>query len=305
MTSERVARITSRIWSHSIMRALTPSKMPASTARGICAANGASATSTRAIVTPWTTPEARVLAPARMLTAVRAIAPVAGMPPKNGTARLARPWPMSSRLGSWGLAPERRSATVAESSDSIAPSAASAIAGRTSSPRRAGSKGSQDGMGSPCGIAPMRGTSRCNAVATPVRTTRATSEGGIVLLIFGQSHIDTSTPAVRAIAAGLAAAAWRATAASWPSGPPSKGTAARPRPLPSWPMKMITPMPAVNPVMTGIGRSAARRPMRARPSPSWIAPAINPAIQTPSSPYWATMPTSTTAIAPVGPVIWS
>ena len=40
------------------------------------------------------------LAPARTLTAVRAIAPVAGMPPNSGAARLARPCPNSSRSGS-------------------------------------------------------------------------------------------------------------------------------------------------------------------------------------------------------------
>ena len=42
----------------------------------------------------------RVRAPDRTLTAVRAIAPVAGIPPKNPEATEARPCPTSSRLGS-------------------------------------------------------------------------------------------------------------------------------------------------------------------------------------------------------------
>ena len=36
-------------------------------------------------------PETGDVAPLRMLVAVRAIAPVAGMPPKSGTTRLASP----------------------------------------------------------------------------------------------------------------------------------------------------------------------------------------------------------------------
>src|SRR2546425_1011211 len=52
-------------------------------------------------------------APARMLVAVRARAPVAAMPPKNGAAMLARPWPTSSASGSWRL-PVLPSAMTAE-----------------------------------------------------------------------------------------------------------------------------------------------------------------------------------------------
>ncbi|MNL32112.1 hypothetical protein D3C87_1539420 [compost metagenome] len=78
---------------------------------------------------------------------------------------------------------------------------------------------------------------------------------------------------------------------------------ARPRKLPSWPVKIRMAIPLVKPVMRGKGSSAAHRPMRPSPRPSWITPAIRPAIQTRSRPYWATMPARMTAIAPVGPVI--
>ena len=46
-----------------------------------------------------------------------------------------------------------------------------------------------------------------------------------------------------------------------------------------------------------------KRPSFATPRAIWMIPAITPAIQTFSSPYLATIPTKTTAIAPVGPVI--
>src|SRR2546430_258113 len=70
-------------------------------------------------------------APARMLVAVRARAPVAAMPPKNGAAMLARPWPTSSASGSWRF-PVIPSAMTAERSDSIAPSIAIANAAGSS-----------------------------------------------------------------------------------------------------------------------------------------------------------------------------
>ena len=58
-----------------------------------------------------------------MLVMVRAMAPVTGMPPKKGTVRLARPWPISSVLLSV-REPVTPSATVAESRLSMAPSTA-------------------------------------------------------------------------------------------------------------------------------------------------------------------------------------
>ena len=62
-----------------------------------------------------------------MLVAVRAIAPVAAMPPKNGQTMLAMPSAISSEFGSWRV-PAMPSATTAAISDSIAPSIAIANA---------------------------------------------------------------------------------------------------------------------------------------------------------------------------------
>ena len=71
----------------------------------------------------WTTPATGVRPPLVIFVIVRAMAPVTGIPPKNGTTTLAIPWPISSVLVEV-REPVTPSATVAESSDSIAPSTA-------------------------------------------------------------------------------------------------------------------------------------------------------------------------------------
>ena len=71
-------------------------------------------------------------APARMFVAVRASAPVAAMPPKNGHRMLPMPSAISSEFGSWRV-PLMPSATTAAISDSIAPSIAIANADGSSS----------------------------------------------------------------------------------------------------------------------------------------------------------------------------
>jgi hypothetical protein len=68
----------------------------------------------------WSTDAIGDRAPARMLVAVRASAPVAAMPPKNGHTRFAMPSPISSEFGSCSV-PLMPSATTADISDSIAP----------------------------------------------------------------------------------------------------------------------------------------------------------------------------------------
>ena len=70
-----------------------------------------------------TIPATGVFPPLFMLAIVRAIAPVAGIPPKNGTTIFATPWPISSVLELW-RSPITPSATIAESRDSIAPNIA-------------------------------------------------------------------------------------------------------------------------------------------------------------------------------------
>ena len=59
-------------------------------------ASGAATSRIRSRVRACTIPATGVFAPQRMLVAVRAMAPVAGMPPKSGDARLAMPCAINS-----------------------------------------------------------------------------------------------------------------------------------------------------------------------------------------------------------------
>ena len=68
-------------------------------------------------------PATGVRPPLLILVIVRAIAPVAGMPPKKGTTTFATPWAMSS-VFELCLSPITPSATIADSKDSIAPNIA-------------------------------------------------------------------------------------------------------------------------------------------------------------------------------------
>ena len=70
-------------------------------------------------VSAWIIPATGVRPPFFTLVAVRAMAPVAGMPPKSGETMLATPCATSSMLERC-LPPIMPSATTAESSDSIA-----------------------------------------------------------------------------------------------------------------------------------------------------------------------------------------
>ena len=78
----------------------------------------------------WVIAARRVRPPERTFTAVRAMAPVAGMPPNRGAMTLASPWPNSSRLGLCGAASLMPSATLAERRLSSPASSATANAGR-------------------------------------------------------------------------------------------------------------------------------------------------------------------------------
>ncbi|MNF87563.1 hypothetical protein D3C84_700320 [compost metagenome] len=66
---------------------------------------------------------------------------------------------------------------------------------------------------------------------------------------------------------------------------------------------MITPMPAVNPTITGSGINLMIAPSRAIPSNNNMAPAIIVAICRPSIPCSAVTPARITMNAPVGPAI--
>ena len=94
-------------------------------------------------------------APARMLVAVRAIAPVAGRPPNSAEPRLAAPWATSSQFDLC-LRPVMPSATTAHSRLSTPARKAIVNALGTSSRTWAQSRCGSRGIGSVLGSSPKR-----------------------------------------------------------------------------------------------------------------------------------------------------
>ena len=110
-----------------LMLYATTIRTPARQAIGINLARGIRKSSIRRRTTAWTIPATGVRPPLLILVIVLAMAPVAGIPPKIGVTILAMPRAMSSVL-ELCLALIIPSATVAESRDSMAPSAAMVMA---------------------------------------------------------------------------------------------------------------------------------------------------------------------------------
>ena len=133
----------------------TNSRIAARLAIGMSPASGASTSTIASSVAEWTIPAIGVRPPVRMLVTVRAMVPVAAIPPKNGTTTLATPCAISSWFGSC-RSPVIESATRAQSSDSIAPSSAIEIVGPTRFCASSHSKAGSANDGSPCGMPPKR-----------------------------------------------------------------------------------------------------------------------------------------------------
>src|SRR2546428_2944598 len=130
-------------------------------------------------------------APFLILVAVRAIAPVAGMPPKRGVTILAIPCPMSSRL-LLCLLPDMPSATTADNKDSIPPSMAITNAGGSNSFIFSKENCGRVSVGSMLGIAPkvvpiVAIFPLKNKVAAILETSSATKEAGILGKILGNA----------------------------------------------------------------------------------------------------------------------
>ena len=103
---------------------------------------------------------------------MRAIAPVAGNPPKSGETMLATPWAINSTFGLC-LSLLMRSETTADISDSIAPSMATVNAGRQQlAQRRCSAIAGIANVGRPLGIPPKRvpmvSTGTCSRVTAMV-----------------------------------------------------------------------------------------------------------------------------------------
>ena len=149
-------------------------RMAARAASGMSLARGAAARITTKSVIACTTPATGLAAPLLMLVTVRAMVPVAGMPPKKGTTKLAMPWPISSWLGSW------RSSVIASETRahkrlSMAPKSAivsiGPISPRKASRLKSGSCRSGNFCGIPPNFVPMVSTGRLKTETTTVEST--------------------------------------------------------------------------------------------------------------------------------------
>lgn len=126
------------------------------------------------------------------LVAVRAIAPVAGMPPKMEEKIFAVPCATNSILDLW-LPPIIPSDTTADNRDSIDPNKAIVKAGRTRFLIIVKSKFGSDGVGNKDWILPnllpIVSTGRFNNCIAAVVTSIAINEPGTLRVTFGQKEI--------------------------------------------------------------------------------------------------------------------
>ena len=157
-------------------------------------------------------PETGVLPPLLMLAVVRAIAPVAGMPPKRIEPTLATPWAISSQSDLWRL-PVMPSATTAESSDSIAASRAivraEGINSRTSLRLKGGKWGVGSEPGMPPNLLPMVATDcKLNSQTTSEAATTATIMPGTRGTVLRSSKISATLPMPTQAVAGVKLVAW-------------------------------------------------------------------------------------------------
>ena len=132
-----------------------------------------------------------------MLVAVRAMAPVTGMPPNRGLAMLATPCATSSALELW-RSPLIESATTAESRLSsaarIATVSADGSSGRIRSARNCGMWMGGSARLMPPNLLPMVSTGKWNTAATSVAASSATIEPGTRGNSLGIKIISASEP---------------------------------------------------------------------------------------------------------------
>ena len=238
-------------------------------------------------------PATGVRPPMRTLVLVRAIAPVAQKPPNSGAARFASPCAISSWFGSWRSS-IMLSATVADSSDSIAPSRAMVNAGANSGPSSAkDTVGSANG-GRPDGMPPKRepivSTSSPSATAAPVPATSATTGPGTLRQRFGQSATSSTQAVPSATLCGLVVGSPAHSASTLAKNSAGSASMRSPKNSLTWDSRISTAMPLVKPLITEMGMKRIHVPSLAMPMASSITPAIIVQISRFATPYCTTMP---------------
>jgi hypothetical protein len=177
------------------MRTAVSIRTPANAATGMRATSDPAARTTPSRTSEWTMADNRVCSPDLALTAVRAMAPVDGMPPNTGEATDVRPCPTNSRLGSLGGPSVSASATLADRRLSMAARTARSIAAETSSGTQP--SGGSEGMGSDDGRVPIRATFHPAAPATTVAATTPINDAGRARWRCGSPTMATATTVTR------------------------------------------------------------------------------------------------------------
>ena len=241
-------------------------------------ASGAANRSTSSSVSACTIPATGVRAPERMFVAVRAIAPVAGRPPSSGTTMLAMPCAVSSMLGSW-RSPAMRSATVADMSDSMAPSMVTVRmdgrSGRIISGRKTGtwSGGSPDGM--PPKREPIVSTERWRKRTASVPRTSATMAPGTERAHRWQASTTSRAPTPSAATVGENVPSARPISISRGRNTPEGDAIFNPSRSLTCVLAIKSAIPFVNPTTTGRGRNRTAAPRPVRPINTSRMPASN------------------------------
>ena len=199
-------------------------------------------------------PATGVRPPFLTFVAVRAMAPVAGMPPKIGDTMLATPWATSSMLERW-RPPIMPSATTADSKDSMAPSSAMVNAGAARVVSIASVTWGSAGRGRPASMTPKRvpivSTGRCSARTSTVVTIRATNGPGMRRSTLGHTRIMTKVAKATRSAHGLSDSNACTYASHLATNAAGTALISRPRRSRTWLEKMMSAMPLVNPMVTG------------------------------------------------------
>ena len=151
----------------------------------------------------------------------------------------------------------------------------------------------------------LTGRSRPSTSAMPATT--ATSDAGTRSLTRGQttSAARHASPTIRALMLSVPMLAVTAASLSMLSMGAVPAGYVRPSRSLSWPITMVTAMPAVNPVVMVWGTKRMSVPRRSAPMMMSSAPAMTVAAMSPSMPSVATMPATMVANAAVGPEIWT
>ena len=152
---------------------------------------------------------------------------------------------------------------------------------------------------------PIVFTGICKPFTMAIPAITARSDGGIVSLIIGQTiRIARHTaPTMTACTLMVLIKRISPTNLSIVSISGSSETTVRPRKSLICPIKIVTAIPAVKPVVIVYGIYLIRLPIRQTPIMIRIIPAITVASASPSIPFSAAMPATIVANAAVGPAI--